>query len=62
MKMSVWKAVNWNRPDDDFTDTFWKQNMMQFWTDEEIPLSDDQMSWLTLSHDERELYMKVLGG
>ncbi|WP_240420798.1 class 1b ribonucleoside-diphosphate reductase subunit beta [Paenibacillus periandrae] len=60
--MSVWKAVNWNRPDDDFTDTFWKQNMMQFWTDEEIPLSDDQMSWLTLSQDERELYMKVLGG
>jgi len=60
--MSVWKAVNWNRPDDDFTDTFWKQNIMQFWTDEEIPLSDDKMSWLTLTEAERELYMKVLGG
>jgi ribonucleoside-diphosphate reductase beta chain len=60
--MNVWKAVNWNRPDDDFTDTFWKQNIMQFWTDEEIPLSDDKMSWLTLNEAERELYMKVLGG
>ncbi|MFE5320732.1 class 1b ribonucleoside-diphosphate reductase subunit beta [Paenibacillus sp. NPDC056579] len=60
--MSVWKAVNWNRPDDDFTDTFWKQNIMQFWTDEEIPLSDDKMSWLTLNDAERDLYMKVLGG
>ncbi|WP_282942580.1 class 1b ribonucleoside-diphosphate reductase subunit beta [Paenibacillus sp. RC67] len=60
--MSVWKAVNWNRPDDDFTDTFWKQNIMQFWTDEEIPLSDDKMSWLTLNENERDLYMKVLGG
>lgn len=56
------KAVNWNRPDDDFTITFWNQNIMQFWTDEEIPLSDDKMSWITLSSEERELYMKVLGG
>ncbi|MEC0271451.1 ribonucleotide-diphosphate reductase subunit beta, partial [Paenibacillus anseongense] len=58
----VKKAVNWNRPDDDFTITFWNQNIMQFWTDEEIPLSDDKMSWITLSGAERELYMKVLGG
>ncbi|GIQ64440.1 hypothetical protein PACILC2_30080 [Paenibacillus cisolokensis] len=60
--MSAIKAVNWNRPDDDFTITFWNQNIMQFWTDEEIPLSDDKMSWMTLNDDERELYMKVLGG
>ncbi|TVX88437.1 class 1b ribonucleoside-diphosphate reductase subunit beta [Paenibacillus agilis] len=56
------KAVNWNRPDDDFTITFWNQNIMQFWTDDEIPLSDDKMSWLTLNADEQDLYMKVLGG
>ncbi|MFC5700119.1 class 1b ribonucleoside-diphosphate reductase subunit beta [Cohnella faecalis] len=60
--MAVMKAVNWNRPDDDFTITFWNQNIMQFWTDEEIPLSDDKMSWMTLSDTERDLYMKVLGG
>lgn len=56
------KAVNWNRPDDDFTAAFWSQNLMQFWTDEEIPLSDDKMSWMYLSDAERELYKKVLGG
>ncbi|GMK39483.1 ribonucleoside-diphosphate reductase subunit beta [Paenibacillus sp. CCS19] len=56
------EAVNWNRPDDDFTLTFWNQNIMQFWTDEEIPLSDDKMSWIELSEKQRELYMKVLGG
>ncbi|QJD87799.1 class 1b ribonucleoside-diphosphate reductase subunit beta [Cohnella herbarum] len=60
--MCAYKAVNWNRPDDDFTITFWNQNIMQFWTDEEIPLSDDKMSWMMLSEAERELYMKVLGG
>ncbi|QGQ95943.1 class 1b ribonucleoside-diphosphate reductase subunit beta [Paenibacillus psychroresistens] len=58
----TFKAVNWNRPDDDYTSTFWNQNIMQFWTDEEIPLSDDKMSWIKLSEAERELYMKVLGG
>lgn len=60
--MGAIKAVNWNRPDDDFTSMFWNQNIMQFWTDEEIPLSDDKMSWLTLSPSEQNLYMKVLGG
>jgi ribonucleoside-diphosphate reductase beta chain len=56
------KAVNWNRPDDDFTMTFWNQNIMQFWTDDEIPLSDDKMSWMELSPAERDTYKKVLGG
>ncbi len=56
------RAVNWNRPDDDYTATFWSQNLMQFWTDEEIPLSDDKMSWMYLNDQERDTYMKVLGG
>lgn len=56
------KAVNWNRPADDFTLMFWNQNIMQFWTDDEIPLSDDKMSWITLNPDEQEAYMQVLGG
>lgn len=42
--MSAIQAVNWNRPDDDFSLMFWNQNIMQFWTDDEIPLSDDKMS------------------
>jgi ribonucleoside-diphosphate reductase beta chain len=60
--MRTWQAVNWNRPEDAYTAQFWSQNVMQFWTDEEIPLSDDKMSWLTLNQAEQELYMKVLGG
>lgn len=56
------KAVNWNRPDDDFTLTFWQQNVMQFWTDEEIPLSDDKMDWMEMSEAERKAYKNVLGG
>lgn len=56
------KAVNWNRPDDDFTLMFWNQNIMQFWTDDEIPLSDDKMDWEAMTPVERDTYMKVLGG
>ena len=55
-------AVNWNRPDDEYSLQFWNQNVMQFWTDEEIPLSDDKMCWEQLSPDERDTYMKVLAG
>ncbi|MDR0271660.1 class 1b ribonucleoside-diphosphate reductase subunit beta [Paenibacillus sp.] len=56
------KAVNWNRPDDDFTLMFWQQNIMQFWTDDEIPLSDDKMDWIKMTDDERSVYKHVLGG
>ncbi len=56
------QAVNWNRPEDDFTKLFWDQNIMQFWTDDEIPLSDDKMVWVTLSKEEQQTYIRVLGG
>ncbi|WP_413372092.1 class 1b ribonucleoside-diphosphate reductase subunit beta [Paenibacillus taichungensis] len=60
--MPAIQAVNWNRADDDFTLMFWNQNIMQFWTDDEIPLSDDKMTWGMLSEIEKDAYMKVLGG
>ncbi|SEN87392.1 class 1b ribonucleoside-diphosphate reductase subunit beta [Paenibacillus sp. OK076] len=60
--MPAIQAVNWNRADDDFTLMFWNQNIMQFWTDDEIPLSDDKMTWGMLSDVEKDAYMKVLGG
>ena len=60
--MTTFSAVNWNTPDDDFTQMFWQQNIMQFWTDEEIPLSDDKMTWIDLTKAEQEVYKRVLGG
>ncbi|NDI35502.1 class 1b ribonucleoside-diphosphate reductase subunit beta [Chengkuizengella sediminis] len=56
------KAVNWNQPDDEFTKMFWDQNLLQFWIDTEIPLSEDKMSWMELNDTEKEVYKKVLGG
>ncbi|WP_374954738.1 ribonucleotide-diphosphate reductase subunit beta [Paenibacillus sp. AR247] len=35
---------------------------MQFWTDDEIPLSDDKMDWIKMTDEERTAYKHVLGG
>jgi ribonucleoside-diphosphate reductase beta chain len=56
------EAVNWNRPEDGYTKTFWDQNVRQFWVDEEIPLADDKLTWMTLSREEQQAYEEVLAG
>src|SRR5919205_444693 len=56
------KAVNWNKKEDDFSLVFWKQNLSQFWTEEEIVVSSDKNTWNTLSKDEQSAFKKVLGG
>ena len=56
------KAVNWNKLEDAYSLTFWKQNVSQFWLDDEIATSSDKNTWRTLSLAEQEAYKKVLGG
>ncbi|WP_088067906.1 class 1b ribonucleoside-diphosphate reductase subunit beta [Gottfriedia luciferensis] len=56
------KAVNWNKKEDDFSLVFWKQNLSQFWTEEEIVVSSDKNTWNNLSIEEQEAFKKVLGG
>ncbi|TLG76728.1 class 1b ribonucleoside-diphosphate reductase subunit beta [Culicoidibacter larvae] len=58
----AFSAVNWNRMDDDYTKIFWDQNVRQFWVDEEIPLADDKLTWMTLTEEEKRAYEHVLGG
>lgn len=56
------EAVNWNRSDDSYTKLFWDQNVRQFWVDEEIPLADDKLTWMSLMPEEKRAYEHVLGG
>lgn len=58
----VYDAANWSKPEDNFTQMFYSQNVKQFWLPEEIALSGDLLSWKKLSHEEQQAYMKVLGG
>lgn len=56
------RAVNWNKKEDDFSLMFWKQNIAQFWTEEEIAVSSDKNTWAQLSKEEQVAYKRVLGG
>ncbi len=60
--LAILRAVNWNRPEDNFSKMFWDQNVRQFWVDEEIPLADDKLTWMTLSKEEQRVYEQVLAG
>ncbi|MGL4820783.1 MAG: ribonucleotide-diphosphate reductase subunit beta, partial [Bacilli bacterium] len=60
--MRTYEAVNWNETTDHYTQMFWQQNIMQFWVDEEIPVSLDKNTWIKLSTEEQETYQKVLAG
>lgn len=48
--------------EDDFSLMFWKQNIAQFWTEEEIAVSSDKNTWVQLSKEEQIAYKRVLGG
>lgn len=56
------QAVNWNIPEDAYSQMFWNQNISQFWVDEEIPVSTDKNTWRELSAAQQETYKHVLGG
>jgi ribonucleoside-diphosphate reductase beta chain len=56
------RAVNWNKKEDEYSLMFWKQNIAQFWTEEEIAVSSDMNTWVQLSEAEQDTYKKVLGG
>lgn len=56
------RGVNWNTPEDNYSKMFWDQNISQFWTEEEIPVSSDKNTWSELSPEEQKTYKYVLGG
>ena len=55
------KIVNWNLPES-IANIYWKQNVAQFWTEEEFKISKDLASWAALSPSEQDVYKKVLAG
>lgn len=59
---TIFEAVNWNKPETDYTELLWTQNTSQFWLDTEIPVSKDLKSWSLLSDAEKDTFMKILGG
>lgn len=55
------QAVNWNTAITT-ANTFWDQNMLQFWTPDEFNVGQDLITWAELNKDEKDVYVKVLAG
>ena len=62
LNKKVFEAVNWNTPENDYVETFWEQNLKQFWVDTEYIPSKDIDSYKRLSPEMRTAYKRVLGG
>lgn len=62
MDNKVYKAVNWDRLDNEWVMTFWEQGIKQFWVDTEYTPSRDVSVFRTLDPKMQDTYIKVLGG
>ncbi|AGK86985.1 ribonucleotide reductase class Ia beta subunit [Bacillus phage SIOphi] len=58
----IYTAANWSKPDDNFTQMFYEQNVKQFWLPEEIALNGDLLTWKNLGDKEQRAYMRNLAG
>lgn len=62
MSNKIYEAVNWNTPENDYVETFWEQNLRQFWIDTEYVPSRDIDSYNALEPALKLTYKKVLAG
>ncbi|AYJ76307.1 ribonucleotide-diphosphate reductase subunit beta [Bacillus phage BSP12] len=62
MTNRIFTAADWSKPEDDFTQMFYNQNVKQFWLPEEVALNGDLLTWKALGPNEQDTYMKVLAG
>ena len=62
MEKKIYKAVNWNTLENDYVETFWEQNIRQFWIDTEYIPSRDIDSWNALKPEMKLAYLHALGG
>lgn len=53
-------GANWNEPEDNFTQTFYEQNLSQFWRPEDISLQPDLNLWASLPANVRRAYSQNL--
>ncbi|MCH4009507.1 class 1b ribonucleoside-diphosphate reductase subunit beta [Companilactobacillus sp.] len=59
---TYYKAINWNKIEDQVDKATWEKLTSQFWLDTRIPLSNDIDDWRTLNETEHTLVGHVFGG
>ena len=58
--MLDYTGANWNIPEDDFTQSFYEQNLSQFWRPEDISLQSDLNVWNVLPKEVQLAYAQNL--
>lgn len=53
-------GANWDTPDDEFTQSFYDQNLSQFWRPEDIAMQPDLNVWHTLPKEVQDAYVQNL--
>ncbi len=60
MKNKQYTGANWNVPEDDFTQSFYEQNLSQFWRPEDIAMQPDLNIWHILPKNVQDAYAENL--
>lgn len=58
--MNNYTGANWNENEDNYTQTFYEQNLSQFWRPEDISLQSDLNVWNILPQEVKDAYAKNL--
>lgn len=58
----AYKAINWNKVEDEKDKEIWDRVNANFWLDTKIALSNDTKSWASLGEKEKDLTKKVFAG
>ena len=58
----TYKAINWNRVQDEKDVEVWNRLTSNFWLPEKVPLSNDLSSWNQMSGLEQDITMRVFAG
>jgi len=56
----LYNGANWNEMEDEFTQSFYEQNLSQFWRPEDISLQPDLNVWHVLSDEMKLAYARNL--
>ncbi|WP_028274203.1 class 1b ribonucleoside-diphosphate reductase subunit beta [Atopococcus tabaci] len=57
-----YKAIDWNKLEDELDKHIWEKLTSQFWLDTRIPVSNDLDDWRNLTEVERDVVNKAFGG
>lgn len=56
------QAINWNKPNDEYTSVFFEQNQNQYWRETEFSMNRDVQNYQEMSAEEIEIFKKVFIG